>query len=98
MTLATALLLVGASSLLGSVSGFYLPGAAPRDYVGGETVDLFVNALTPMLAGDDHAKLVSVPFHVCFWNFLTDLHQKSLINCELCSYVGKVTVQVYACR
>ena len=44
--------------LLTSVHGFYLPGAAPRSYVEGEKVDLFVNALTPMLSGTSDAKLV----------------------------------------
>ena len=38
---------------------FYLPGAAPHDYRVAEKVDLFVNALTPMLSGSDDAKLVS---------------------------------------
>lgn len=42
------------------VHAFYLPGAAPHDYRAGEKVDLFVNALTPMLSGADDAKLVSV--------------------------------------
>ncbi|TFK21965.1 endosomal P24A protein [Coprinopsis marcescibilis] len=37
--------------LLPAANAFYLPGAAPRDYVQGEKVDLFVNALTPMLTG-----------------------------------------------
>ena len=41
------------------VHAFYLPGAAPHDYRATENVDLFVNALTPMLAGSDDAKLVS---------------------------------------
>jgi transmembrane 9 superfamily protein 2/4 len=41
------------------VRAFYLPGAAPHDYREGEKVDLFVNALTPMLSGSDDAKLVS---------------------------------------
>ena len=38
---------------------FYLPGAAPHDYVLGDQVNVFVNALTPMLLGKDDAKLVS---------------------------------------
>ncbi|TFY79575.1 hypothetical protein EWM64_g4437 [Hericium alpestre] len=42
------------------VQAFYLPGAAPHDYKDGEKVDLFVNALTPMLGGADNAKLKSV--------------------------------------
>jgi hypothetical protein len=41
------------------VQAFYLPGAAPHDYRVAEKVDLFVNALTPMLSGSDDAKLVS---------------------------------------
>ncbi|KAG7449497.1 uncharacterized protein BT62DRAFT_985108 [Guyanagaster necrorhizus] len=41
-------------------NAFYLPGAAPHDYHRGERVDLFVNALTPMLAGNDDAKLKSL--------------------------------------
>lgn len=40
------------------VSAFYLPGAAPRNFEQGEQVDLFVNALTPMLSGKDDSKLV----------------------------------------
>ncbi|EPQ57217.1 Nonaspanin [Gloeophyllum trabeum ATCC 11539] len=52
---------------------FYLPGAAPHNYRQGEKVDLFVNALTPMLAGTDDAKLKSLinydyynpKFHFC---------------------------------
>jgi transmembrane 9 superfamily protein 2/4 len=41
-------------------NGFYLPGAAPHDYVKGEKVDLYVNALTPimMLSSSDDSKLV----------------------------------------
>jgi len=41
------------------VHAFYLPGAAPHDYGVAEKVDLFVNALTPMLSGSDDAKLAS---------------------------------------
>jgi transmembrane 9 superfamily protein 2/4 len=37
---------------------FYLPGAAPHDFLKGDQVPLFVNALTPMLTGTDDAKLV----------------------------------------
>lgn len=44
--------------LLPATNAFYLPGAAPHDYVEGDVVDLYVNALTPMLAGHDNAKLV----------------------------------------
>jgi len=67
--LASALL----SSLLTCTDAFYLPGAAPHDYHEGESVQLFVNALTPMLAGSDHAKIKSMinydyynpGFHFC---------------------------------
>lgn len=41
-----------------SVSAFYMPGTAPRNFEKGEQVDLFVNALTPMLTGKDESKLV----------------------------------------
>ncbi|KAJ8076488.1 Transmembrane 9 super member 2 [Marasmius tenuissimus] len=52
---------------------FYLPGAAPRNYAKGDKVDLLVNALTPMLSGNDNAKLKSLinydyynpRFHFC---------------------------------
>jgi transmembrane 9 superfamily protein 2/4 len=30
-------------------SAFYLPGTAPRDYLIGEKIDVFVNTLTPKL-------------------------------------------------
>jgi hypothetical protein len=56
LTRATLIALV-ASSI--PVNAFYLPGAAPHDYRVAEKVDLFVNALTPMLSGSDDAKLVS---------------------------------------
>ncbi|KZT72084.1 hypothetical protein DAEQUDRAFT_809354 [Daedalea quercina L-15889] len=60
-------------SLLPTTHAFYLPGAAPHDYAEGEVVDLYVNALTPMLAGHDNAKLKSLinydyydpRFHFC---------------------------------
>jgi transmembrane 9 superfamily protein 2/4 len=45
-------------SLLSCSKAFYLPGAAPNDYKRGQAVNLFVNSLTPMLAGNDDAKLV----------------------------------------
>ncbi|CDO74465.1 hypothetical protein BN946_scf184979.g20 [Trametes cinnabarina] len=62
-----------ALSLLSTVHAFYLPGAAPHDYHEGEPVELFVNALTPMIAGHDDAKLKSLinydyynpAFHFC---------------------------------
>lgn len=37
---------------------FYLPGAAPHNFVQGEQVNLFVNALTPMISSANDAKLV----------------------------------------
>jgi len=52
------LLSLGCALLVRNVAGFYLPGAAPHDYKPGEKVDLLVNALTPMLANEEHAKLV----------------------------------------
>jgi transmembrane 9 superfamily member 2/4 len=39
-------------------NAFYLPGASPHNYAQGEKVNLFVNALTPMLSGHDDSKLV----------------------------------------
>jgi transmembrane 9 superfamily protein 2/4 len=36
------------------VNGFYLPGAAPRTFKAGERVELFVNALTPMMTNEDY--------------------------------------------
>lgn len=58
--MARAAWLLGAAvlSLLPAGRAFYLPGAAPHDYHEGEKVDLFVNTLTPMIAGYDNAKLV----------------------------------------
>ena len=53
-------------ALLFQVSNaFYLPGTAPHDYVTGEKVQLFVNALTPMLPSTDDAKLVRFPLVIC---------------------------------
>lgn len=46
------------SFLFASADAFYLPGAAPHNFVRGEQVPLMVNALTPMLLGSDDAKLV----------------------------------------
>ncbi|TFY72210.1 hypothetical protein EVG20_g787 [Dentipellis fragilis] len=59
--LASGVLTVLATSA--AVNAFYLPGAAPHDYKDGEKVDLFVNALTPMLGGADNAKLKSLINH-----------------------------------
>jgi transmembrane 9 superfamily protein 2/4 len=47
-----------ALSLPLSAHAFYLPGTAPHDYLEGDPVDVYVNALTPMLSGNDEAKLV----------------------------------------
>jgi transmembrane 9 superfamily member 2/4 len=46
--------------LVTQASAFYLPGAAPHDFQSGEHVDVFVNALTPMIGTADNAKLVSL--------------------------------------
>lgn len=58
-----------ALSLALSSNAFYLPGAAPRNYAKGDQVDLFVNALTPMLSGKEDAKLVCfrVPRALHMW-------------------------------
>jgi hypothetical protein len=45
-------------SCLPYIYAFYLPGAAPHNFIEGEKVDLFVNALTPMLSGAKSAKIV----------------------------------------
>ncbi|KAI8868920.1 hypothetical protein GQ42DRAFT_34731 [Ramicandelaber brevisporus] len=67
VTAASALL-----ALTGCVSSFYLPGVGPRDYHHGDSVDLHVNTLRPILAADS-TKLKSVlpldyyseQFHFC---------------------------------
>jgi len=51
------------AALVPPALSFYLPGAAPRNYAKGEKVDLFVNALTPMLLDTDNAKLVGTSHH-----------------------------------
>ncbi|KAI0093045.1 Nonaspanin [Irpex rosettiformis] len=48
------------ATLFSSASAFYLPGAAPHDYHEGDQVQLYVNALTPMLADYDNAKIKSM--------------------------------------
>ena len=50
--------LLAGLSLAACAQAFYLPGAAPHNYVEGDRVELFVNALTPMLSGSDDIKLV----------------------------------------
>jgi transmembrane 9 superfamily member 2/4 len=52
------LAIIGAALLASLANAFYLPGAAPRNYHRGEKVELFVNALTPMLAGKENPTLV----------------------------------------
>ena len=56
---ASALLLTSLIST--GVNAFYLPGAAPHDFQEGERVELFVNALTPIIGSTDNAKLVRRP-------------------------------------
>ncbi|KAJ6593937.1 endosomal P24A protein [Mycena capillaripes] len=46
--------------LAATARAFYLPGAAPHNFIRGDDVPLFVNALTPMLTGSDDAKLKSL--------------------------------------
>ncbi|KAF8829200.1 hypothetical protein HHX47_DHR3000931 [Lentinula edodes] len=53
-------LAISVSSFAFFSNAFYLPGAAPRNYAQGEQVDLFVNALTPMISGKDDAKLIKM--------------------------------------
>lgn len=71
--LATHPWLLGATllTLFTSSNAFYLPGAAPHDYKQGEHVKLLVNALTPMLPGTDHAKLVRAYVSPSFSSQLT---------------------------
>ncbi|KAL1718886.1 hypothetical protein EV715DRAFT_252107 [Schizophyllum commune] len=52
--------LLAGLSLAACAQAFYLPGAAPHNYVEGDRVELFVNALTPMLSGSDDIKLKSM--------------------------------------
>ncbi|GLB37446.1 putative endomembrane protein 70 [Lyophyllum shimeji] len=54
--------LLVASALWGVLraDAFYLPGAAPHDYVLGEQVALFVNALTPKLMNGEDNRLKSM--------------------------------------
>ncbi|KAF8633306.1 hypothetical protein AX17_004480 [Amanita inopinata Kibby_2008] len=53
-------LATAAAALASLTHAFYLPGAAPRNYHRGEKIELFVNALTPMLSGSEDAKLKSL--------------------------------------
>ena len=54
--------LVGLGFAIQSARAFYLPGAAPHDFVANEPVALYVNALTPMIGTADNAKLVSISY------------------------------------
>jgi hypothetical protein len=58
-------------SCLPYIHAFYLPGAAPHNYIEGEKVDLFVNALTPMLSGARSAKIVCI-FSFTFLEHISD--------------------------
>lgn len=49
MILRSALTALATLLSLSSTTAFYLPGSAPRDYLEGEKIDVFVNTLTPML-------------------------------------------------
>lgn len=63
--------------ILPSIYAFYLPGAAPHNYKEGEDVELFVNALTPMLSGSSDSKLVSSLSKYLNW------HNHSIIREEI---------------
>ena len=58
MQLAASALLLLLSLISTGVNAFYLPGAAPHDFQQGERVELFVNALTPIIGSTNNAKLV----------------------------------------
>ena len=75
------LLSLGCALLVNNVAGFYLPGAAPHDYTPGEKVDLLVNALTPMLANEEHAKLVRPQQIPTLRTMLTIYRNHSLTVC-----------------
>ncbi|EIW83085.1 hypothetical protein CONPUDRAFT_121466 [Coniophora puteana RWD-64-598 SS2] len=47
-------------AFLTAANGFYLPGAAPHNFGPGEPVNVYVNTLTPILAGKDDAKVKSL--------------------------------------
>ena len=61
-------------SCLPYIHAFYLPGAAPHNYMEGQKVDLFVNALTPMLSGtgNGNAKIVGAFFLFNFLKHISD--------------------------
>lgn len=74
-----------ASLLVTFTNAFYLPGNAPHNYQHGESVELFVNALTPMIGTADNAKLV----RSCLSLFILNLNnciKKSMINCTASSF------------
>lgn len=50
--------------LCSTSSAFYLPGAAPKDYVEGEIVPVHVNRLNPMVSSMELklVSLASIPF------------------------------------
>jgi transmembrane 9 superfamily protein 2/4 len=56
-------------ALLSPASAFYLPGTAPRDYVVGSKIDVFVNTLTPLLNSKLHSLIshdyYDPRFHFC---------------------------------
>lgn len=62
------------------VTGFYLPGAAPKDYKQGEAVEVDVNVLKPGL-GYDQEHLVSSN-HVNF-------DDANRTNTAFCCFVGQ---------
>jgi transmembrane 9 superfamily protein 2/4 len=59
MRSATFWAFAASAALLSPAAAFYLPGTAPRDYLVGEPIDVFVNTLTPML----NSKLKSLISH-----------------------------------
>ena len=71
----TTQLAVAVVALAFSAQAFYLPGAAPHDYRKGEPVDLFVNALTPMLSGSANSKLVIYSHYSLEKNFLISVYR-----------------------
>lgn len=58
---AAALSFVVLSGVLPQAQAFYLPGAAPRDYLAGEVVPVHVNRLNPLIGALD-SKIVSWRF------------------------------------
>lgn len=56
---ALAVLSLAALSSLPCTNAFYLPGAAPKDYIEGDKVPVHVNRLNPMIGALD-SKIVRV--------------------------------------